>query len=230
MNRKAFTFTELLIIISLISIFFVGVIVAINPIAIINRGYDSARKKDLDDAKKMLEQYMTDTGCYPQPTQICIEGKNNSNCHICTKKQSPKFSYFTKDICDPKAGQMDYLYQVDTTMVYKVGQVVSACPKWFRLYSVLNSAYDKANDVWGCGNGGCGVSPSYGYSYLVTSPGAPVDGIISSTWFCYLDINNACNPCGTYDNCNLPTNDCQGKELFPTKQNCCSTHSISPCL
>jgi len=193
MKRTAFTLMELLIVVCILIILSTGVVILINPISIINKGTDTARKKDLDDAKKMLEQYMNDTGCYPKPTQVCIDGNNTSGtCHICTKEQSPSFSYFTKDICDPRHGIADYLYQTETIPGYKppggvwIPPAVSACPKWFRIYSVLDSVYSAAEDIWGCKKGGCGVSPYYGYSYLVTSPGAPSETIFAGDWGCYL--------------------------------------------
>jgi len=153
---------ELLIAVSISIVLSVGLIVLIKPLSLIQKGNDILRKKDLDDAKKAFEQYMTDTGCYPQPTQICKEGTNVSSCHICTKGQSPQFSYFTRDICDPKQGSLQYLYQTE-----KIGSVVVPCPKWFKIFSILDSAYNAADDIWGCGKGKC-----YGYNYVVTSPGA----------------------------------------------------------
>lgn len=230
MKQKAFTMMELLIVVAIFIVLFSGMMLLINPLTIINRGNDVARKKDLDDAKKMLEQYINDTGCYPQPTQLCMEGNNAINCHICTKAKSPRFTYFTKDICDPRhGGTIDYLYQTEGAWVNKVGYVVSACPKWFKIFSVLDSKYNAAEDIWGCKKGGCGVNPTYGYSYLVTSPGAPTDNVASSNWYCYLGQFNRCVQCSPYENCILPTNDCYGKDLYPIRQNCCTDHSLNPC-
>jgi len=212
---------EILITLTILIVLFTGLIVLINPLAIIQSGNDITRKKDLDDAKKMLEQYINDTGCYPQPTQVCMEGNNSSPCHICTKGQSPKFAYFTKDICDPRSGSLNYLYQVNTTFVYKVGNVVGQCPKWFRIFSVLDSVYSAASDVWGCKKGGCGVSPQYGYSYLVTSPGAPTDDIATTNWYCY---TTDCTQCSPYENCMSPENDCHNKMLYPNRSVCCADH------
>jgi len=224
MKKKAFTLAEILIVVSIITVLSAGVIVLTNPLAIINKGNDTARKKDLDDAKKMLEQYMNDTGCYPQPTQVCLEGTNVSPCHICTKQQTAQFNYFEKDICDPKNGSMQYLYQTETAFVYKVGYVVKSCPTWFKLFSILDSTYNASEDIWGCKAGGCGVAPSYGYSYLVTSPNAPTDQIASSNWYCY---TNDCIQCSPYENCTLPSNDCYGRELYPSRTSCCTQHDPS---
>ncbi len=229
MIKKAFTLMELLIVVSVLTVMFIGLIAAINPMAMINRAYDGARKKDLDDAKKMLEQYMADTGCYPQPTQVCIEGNNNSDCSLCTKKQSTKFSYFTKDLCDPKTPSTEYMYQPETVLNPGIGYEVPSCPLWFRIYSVLDSAYNAQEDVWGCKKGGCGVSPSYGYSYLVTSPGAPLDNIVSNNWYCYLSQFNRCAQCTPYENCTTLGNACYGKTLYPIRSTCCSENGLPPC-
>ena len=112
MKHKAFTMMELLVVVCIFTVLSVGLVLLINPLSVINKGNDITRKKDLDNAKKMLEQYMNDTGCYPKPTQVCADGGTSSTCHICTKDQSPSFSYFTKDICDPRhGGGVDYLYE-----------------------------------------------------------------------------------------------------------------------
>lgn len=230
MKHKAFTLMELLIVVSVMAVLFAGLILLINPITIINRGNDVARKKDLDDAKKMLEEYMADTGCYPQPTQICINGSNTSPCNICTKQQSAQFSYFAKDICDPKqGGSLHYLYKTETVLVPGIGYEVTACPKWFYLFSVLDSAYIAADDPWGCKKGGCGVSPSYGYSYVVTSPGAPTDAIASVNWYCYLSQFDRCVQCTPYENCTSQGNACYGKDLYPVRSSCCSANGLPPC-
>lgn len=229
MKHKAFTLVELLIVISIIAVLFAGLIILINPITIINRGNDVARKKDLDDAKKKLEEYMADTGCYPQPTQICMNGSNTTPCNICTKQQTDSFSYFTKDICDPKKGSLPYLYQAETTLVQGL-PVASTCPKWFRLFSILDSAYIAADDPWGCKKGGCGVSPSYGYSYMVTSPGAPVDGVKTDNWYCFSNTNSKCRNCSFYENCMSSVNPCYGKPLYPSCRSCCEDGHPESCF
>lgn len=241
MKNKAFTLAEVLVTLTVLVVLFAGLIVLINPAAILQRGFDITRKKDLDDAKKMMEEYMADTGCYPQPTQVCTEGNNNGNCHICTRGQSPKFSYFSKDICDPKHGASpDYLYQPESVFVGKVGVIlahtaVTSCPKWFRLLSVIDSPYNKADDLWNCGKGGCGAAPQYGYSYVVTSPGAPIDNVSSPSWFCYLrngefgQSKNDCVNCTPYDNCTAKDNPCFGRKDYPLRQTCCTENGVSPC-
>jgi len=225
MNKKSSTLIEILITLTVAVALFTGLLVLINPMSYIHKGNDVARKKDLDEARKNLEQYINDTGCYPLPTQVCWDGSNTTPCHICTKKQANKFSYFTKDICDPKSGSYDYLYQTDSTFVLigKVGYyMANACPKWFRIYSVLDSPYNAAEDTWGCGNGGCGIAPLYGYSYLVTSSGASTDQINSNLWYCF--TNNDCTNCGNRDSCMSPSNECYGLTLYPRKDLCCKAH------
>ena len=217
MDRKAFSLLEMLVTVAVIAALAIGVLILINPLSIINRGNDASRKKNLDDAKKALEEYMADTGCYPQPTQICTEGTNINNCHICTKQKADQFSYFKKDMCDPKAEQLPYMYRVE-----KYGGAPAVCPKWFHIYSVLESAYNAAEDLWGCKKGGCGVPPQYGYSYLVTSPGAPVDNMTATNWFCF--VQNDCTNCGVYENCSSPSNECYEQLLYPSKTLCCNSN------
>lgn len=192
----------------------IGLIMAINPGMLIKRGNDITRKRDLDSAKKALEEYVNDNGCYPQPTQICTNGNNGNNCILCGKDLDPKFTYFDgKNICDPKHGTSDYMYQTEAA-----GLIVASCPKFFRIYSVLESPYHAQEDVWGCKVGGCGVLPYYGYSYLVTSPGAPIENIVSQNWYCY---TNDCIQCTPYERCVSQVSDCYGKTLYPYMNACC---------
>jgi len=215
MKHKAITLVEITISISILIVLLAGVLFLLNPMMYIYRANDITRKKNLDDTKKMLEEYVADTGCYPQPTQICLEGTNKTNCHICNKGQKPSFSYLTKDVCDPKASSAQYLYQVEMN-----GNVVASCPKWFRMYSVLEAPYNAQEDIWGCKVGGCGVAPQYGYSYLVTSPGAPLDNIAPNNWYCF---DTDCHQCGTYEDCSVGL--CaRYAPYYPSSGTCCNAH------
>ena len=237
MKNKAFSLMELLIVVTILSIVIVGVISYLNPVTIIQRGNDTARKKSLDDAKKILEEYMADTGCYPQPTQVCADSDGASvTCHICTKNQGTKFSYFTKDICDPNNTTFGFLYQPETVVRPKdyvnnipAGFNVASCPKWFRIYSVLDSPYNAAEDIWGCKKGGCGVAPNYGYSYLITSPGAPTEGVMTNNWYCHKSIDNKCRMCAPYENCISPSYPCYGETLYPSCRSCCEDGHPESC-
>jgi len=229
MNKKAFTLMEVMIVLTLVSVLSVFLLVVINPWTLINRGFNANRKKDLDDAKKMLEQYINDTGCYPLPTQVCFEGTNTNPCHLCTKKQTTPFPYFTRDICEPREGNLDYLYEVDTSFEKIIGNVVTTCPKWFKIFAIQEGAYNAAEDIWGCYAGGCGVYPLYGYRYLVNSPGAKMDTVATTGWYCHLEDINKCVACTPYSNCTNPNNSCYGKELYPLRQTCCTDHGITRC-
>lgn len=234
MEKKAFTLVEILITVTVITVLFAGVIALINPVRIIEKGNNTARKKDLDDAKKMLEEYMTDTGCYPQPTQICTEGTNTNGCHICTRGQSAPFSYFAKDICDPRhGGAPDYQYEIETVLQPKdvahgipvSSWIPATCPKWFRIYSILDGPYNADEDIWGCKKNGCGISPLRGYGYMVMSPGAPSTGYATSNWYCY--ANGDCTQCTPYENCITPGGECYGQELYAARTTCCALHDRS---
>jgi len=222
MKHKGFTLLELLIIIALFAVLSVVAIVLLNPMSLVKRATDVTRKKELDDAKKMLEQYMSDTGCYPKPTQICAQNAPGGSCNFCANGKTTQFSYFTKDVCDPRHGISDYLYETEITEVPKSSPIAASCPKWFRIYSVLDSAYDEATDVWNCSEGGCGIAPNYGYDYLVTSPGAPTTTISTNDWYCY---TTDCTNCYSFENCHTVGNDCVGKVLYPSKQSCCAQHN-----
>ena len=62
---KGFTLVELLITISLVSIFSVFIISVINPVRLRMRVRDAQRKKDLEIISLGLEQYYADHNAYP---------------------------------------------------------------------------------------------------------------------------------------------------------------------
>ncbi len=196
-NTNAFTLLELLIVVGIITVLAIAVIIVLNPFQTYNRSVDTQKKADMSKFQKALEEYYNDNGCYPIPTKICFTGGKNGNlagkisCIMCgTEKTSPKFAPYLDPLpCDPNYPAKNYLYNVDNTV----------CPKLYRLYANLNIDNDPDSISEGCGNGGCGVAPQYGYDYGVTSPGEAVNATI--TFVCYTNNTGTCDTCGTYSSC-----------------------------
>ena len=65
---SGFTLIELLIVIAIIGILAVGLVLAINPFAQIQKANDAKRKSDLEQIQKALEQYYSDNNSYPLST------------------------------------------------------------------------------------------------------------------------------------------------------------------
>ena len=65
MGRKGFTLIELMVVVTILAIMSMILVGIINPIALVNRGRDARRKKDLARIKTAFEEYYNDKGCYP---------------------------------------------------------------------------------------------------------------------------------------------------------------------
>lgn len=65
-NRQGFTLVELLIVIAVIGIVAGTILIAINPLAQVQKGRDAKRKSDIKQIAEALRQYKAATGTYPQ--------------------------------------------------------------------------------------------------------------------------------------------------------------------
>lgn len=84
MNKKnGYTFVELLIVISIVLILAMMMIGILNPAALVNRGSDAQRKKDLNRIKVAFEEYFNDKGYYPNDV-LLTNLKNKNNCDSTT--------------------------------------------------------------------------------------------------------------------------------------------------
>ncbi len=211
--NTAFTLLEILIVIALLALIITAFIVLINPKLQINKANDSNRKNDLAIFKKALEDYYNDHNCYPKPIEVCYSGTDNGDlltkktCFVCGKeKTSPSFSpYLNKLPCDPKHPTKKYFYQVDNT----------SCPTLFKIYSDFDNENDPVTNMLGCGNGGCGVAPDFGYDYGETSPNTELN---KTAFFFCLTKTSTCDNCLYYENC-LDNSNCL--QIFATFDLCC---------
>lgn len=217
MPKKAFTLLELLIIVSLIAIVAIAVLILLNPWRQIAKAQDGRRKNDLAALQKALEDYYNDRGCYPTPAQICYNSPTSLpngtyTCNICgNESTSPSFSpYLSRLPCDPQHPTNKLLYQVNSL----------TCPSWYRIYSELSAVWSRESDSAGCGEGGCGPKPSYGYDYGASSPNISLEK--TPNFFCYTNTNT-CDNCGggggDYNYCYInPT--CL--QVYATEALCCA--------
>ena len=95
-KNKAFTLVELLIVMAILMTLTVMAVGIINPIALVNRGKDAQRKKDLNRIKVAFEEYFNDKGYYPGE-DLVEEFMDKDNC----KKNIEDFSYLKPWPCDP---------------------------------------------------------------------------------------------------------------------------------
>lgn len=143
--NKAFTLTEVLVVVAVISVLVLMAIWAYR--GQVFKGYDSRRKTDIYSIKVALEEYEKDHNCYPDA--ISCKGENILK------------NYLPTIPCDPRTGN-DYIY------VPQPGAL--SCHHWFWIFTSLENNSDKDIEKLNC-DYGCG--PSYAYDYYITSPNAP---------------------------------------------------------
>lgn len=136
-SESGFTLMEILVIISLLIILAAVLLVTLNPIGQINKGYDSKRRTELTQLGKVLEDYYNDHQCYPPPAKICYNAATQQAdgsyiCNICgNEKTSPSLSPYMNALpCDPKHPVSKYMYQVDNT----------TCPTVYHAYTLFTLA------------------------------------------------------------------------------------------
>jgi len=148
-KNNGLTMIELLIVTTIIALF---ILVAIFAYQLqLAKGRDARRKADLDKIQNVLEDYLNDKICYPEPEEIVTaEG------YICGKPFAP---YLSSLPCDPLNNTYyNYFYSYDST---------KTCKGWYKIYTKLENTKDPIIEKVGC-TGGCG--PSGNYNYWVSSP------------------------------------------------------------
>jgi prepilin-type N-terminal cleavage/methylation domain-containing protein len=186
-----FTLIEVLLVVSIIVIL---ALLAINTfLGQISKGNDSRRKADLNRIKIALEDYEKDYNCYPLVKDMQTCGSNTSVAIA---------PYLNKVPCDPQTN-IAYVYENDGT----------SCPKWFRIYSLLQNVKDLARIP--------NIGPGSAYNYYVSSDNIPALGpgtaSVQYYWGCIggqcVSVSlkpdgsgPVCQPGFTNDFCNTPGN------------------------
>lgn len=147
---SGFTLIELLVSIAIIGILALLVISTI--LSQIPKSRDAKRKADIDRIKIAVEEYEKDFNCYPQYV-VC--GNNMTQ---------PIYPYLNTVPCDPAT---------NASYPYESGDL-AACPRWFRIYTVLENIKDSAIIS--------GIGPYNAFNYVSGSSNSPkVTGGSSST-------------------------------------------------
>ena len=243
---------ELLIVIGLIALLAAIAIALLNPWTQIGKSYDAKRKRDLNELRKVFEDFYNDKGCYPKPSEICYDTPinlctgvginkkvNNQICHICGNESAPpNFSNFSPYLsrlpCDPQHPSKKYLYQVEGDNAQLCTSTAEkTCPQRYKIFSEFSNIADQNSEALGCTLGGCGPanplpplpSPPYGYDYGVSSPNITING--SSQYNCY---NGSCQGCGSLSVCKDPEQSpgCFDKPLYSSCQTCQTANGGNP--
>jgi prepilin-type N-terminal cleavage/methylation domain-containing protein len=163
-NLRGMSLTEILIVVSILSIIAVGLIAAFQPSTQLAKARDARRKADLQKLKSPLEDYYNDNKCYPDASLlVCSPG---------TAFQP----YKDKVPCDPETGK-SYVYEKVDCNTY-------------RIYVKLENKSDTDIAAVGC-SGGCGPSP-FDYNWGISSPNTQlIVGECTGIWWqCQSDVCN----------------------------------------
>jgi prepilin-type N-terminal cleavage/methylation domain-containing protein len=176
--RKGLTLVELLVVVAILALLVIAGIWAYRTQ--MSKGWDARRKADMDRIKVAVEEYEKDHDCYP-PEELL-------KCNPGTGLKP----YINQIPCDPRT-KVDYKYEISA----------DSCPRWFRLYSILDYRKDpimaKINCTHNCG-------PNCEYQYYVFSSNTfdttscagsgtppPTQQPNGDWWGC---INSVCVPLG----------------------------------
>ncbi len=133
-KRHGLTLIELLVILTIISIFILVDISAWKKQMM--RGRAAKRKADLDKMQTVLEDYLNDESFYPEILE-------------CNQDFSP---YLTQVLCDPlNTTYFNYFYSTSRLL-----------RSWYKIFTRLESDDDPIIKEIGC-EGGCGPSNNYNY-------------------------------------------------------------------
>lgn len=125
--RRGFTLVEILIVIAIVVILIIAMIGTLNPIALVERGNDGKRKRDVNRIRIALEDYYNNKRCYPTKLEIDqLMQKSN-----CGKNMTAIFSSFGPWVCDPSA-----------RLPYPIAVPDVSCPKQFKIMAKLYNTKD----------------------------------------------------------------------------------------
>lgn len=186
--NKGFTLVEVLIVVTIIVILAIAILIGINPMAQIFKGYDSRRKDDLQKIKIALENYYSDHDCYPNFNLTGARDAKGNPSYVCnTDFLKP---YLDKMPCDPN---------LKTPYTLSIVPPTSTCPQSYAVYAQIYAFFDKnANAIPFCPKTIAAFSPNI--SEIALNEGCSDELICDIGYGC---INSACiqtsdgnlNPC-----------------------------------
>ena len=184
-QNQGMTLTEILIAMAILMILAVGLVGAMNPTAIFNRGRDARRKSDLERIRVAFEDYANDSpqGCYPNG-ELLASLQDGANCN--SGVMSP---WLTNWPCDPSGEP----YKV-AVPINRVTGLPEECPEWFKILASLEDQNDGDipggwYDVLGVTHIGDGEYTNEDVNYGVSSSNVSWYDMVYSA-VCRYDLNN----------------------------------------
>lgn len=108
LNKSGFTLIELLIVMAIIGVLVAILIVAINPVSLINNATDSRRRSDLNQIKAAMQLYYNDCKAYPASITFGSQFGPIAGGNACDDSTT-----YMKQV--PNATGATYTYSVDGT-------------------------------------------------------------------------------------------------------------------
>lgn len=134
---KGFTITELLLVVTILVILGLVVLVGLNPMTQLLKGYDTRRRADIEKIRIALEAYYSDHDCYPLFPQK--DSLNRPTYECGSSFLSP---YLNSMPCDPNDQKPYTVYLSPENAV---------CPQQYAVYAQIYSFFDKeANSIQNC--------------------------------------------------------------------------------
>lgn len=141
--NSGFSLIELLVVVAILAILIA--LIAASFIRQIAKGNDSRRKSDLNRIKIAVEEYEKDNNCYPNAFYM---DKCGPDADVATRP------YLSNMPCDP-ATKETYVYESDS----------ATCPRWYRIYTILQNAADPQITL--------NIGPEGAYNFYISSENAP---------------------------------------------------------
>jgi len=218
-KRQGFTLVELLIVMAILAMMIVIMVGILNPGALVNKGYDARKKKDVNRIKIAFEEYYSDKKCYPTNDIVDSLGLlDDGNCG--GGAFAPWLPIWP---CDPKKTH----YLIFTEPV--------ACPSWFKVATKLNNLSDRdipANIPAAMGGEITRATANYGVSSTnIFWIDTFIDPRCLPADTCFTNFSGSCEPITAGclgDNCYLSSTGprCQFLEC---KVDCCVGTEVTSC-
>lgn len=216
MKRKGFTLIELLVVMAIIVLLAIAATVALNPAAQLGKANDATRKKNLATIKVAFEEYINDTGCYPNQALIS-QMMTEANC------SSNFWKWLTPWPCDP-VSRKPYTILIDPNNLN--------CPRWYKVFTQLENKSDgdipanwyKAYQIIHFGSSTTNLSTdeiNYGVSSSnVTWNENTISSTCQSSGDCFIKSNAG--------GCQQDTSGCRGPNCY-ADSNCSSECQLTCC-
>lgn len=167
--HSGFTLAEISIVVTIVVILALAVLIGLNPIAQIVKGYDTRRKADLAMIKTAFESYYADHDCYPAASILTHCGGTDLRPYLNTIPCDPNDNTPYKIYTVPENSDCPQQFAVYAPILAffdRLANTIPTCPKTYAVYSsdMLNadiiagcSGVKSCARKYGCQNGYCVV-------------------------------------------------------------------------